>query len=276
MKTKADNPEIIKSEFNNAMTEIIPVQYGAKEIKEFMRKSVLIGFLFSLIAVILLLLSIFFFKKTDTLENRYLINANRTFEMTKIDEPLATAEQIPDTKMKVDFSDQLTTKFIAGLPKPVADDKAANKEFTDFGNLASSLSSVNGKEVDLNDLKFQPVTNLSVNNEKRISIAPATETEKIYDDFEVERPAQVDLAELQSKIVYPQIALDSKIEGRVVVSVTILGNGKPSSVKIVESSSKILEKAAMDAVMKTNFIPAIQNGKPVKSKLTIPIQFTIK
>lgn len=270
MKTTAE----FRENTNTEILKTVSIQYGAKEIKEFMRKSVLIGFLFSLLIILVILLSSLLMKKNNVLENNYLINANKTIEITKIDENTVQNIPLDLPKEKIEFSDVLTTKFIAGLPKPVADDKAISKEFTDFNNLNTSLSTTSGREIDLNNVEL----NINDNIQKKQLVQPIDNNvkEQVFESYEVERPVQVDLTELQSKVVYPEMAIQAKIEGRVLLEVTIDKSGKVFHVNIASSSSNILDKAAIDAVYKTNFLPALQNGIPVKSKLIIPIQFKIR
>jgi len=76
--------------------------------------------------------------------------------------------------------------------------------------------------------------------------------------------------------VYPEIAIKMGIQGRVTVEVTIDPQGKPIQTKVVKSPSEIFNNAAVEAVMKYTFKPAMQSTGPVTSKLYIPIDFRLK
>ncbi len=92
----------------------------------------------------------------------------------------------------------------------------------------------------------------------------------------VEKEADFDKDEIKKNIIYPDAAKKASIEGRVIVTVLVTKNGIPLEAKILRSDSQILEKAALDAVMKSHFTPSINGGQPVDSWITIPIDFRLK
>lgn len=73
--------------------------------------------------------------------------------------------------------------------------------------------------------------------------------------------------------VYPEIARKIGIQGRVTVEVTIDAQGKPIQARVVKSASDIFNDAAIEAVMKYSFKPAMMSTGPVISKIMIPIDF---
>ncbi len=80
----------------------------------------------------------------------------------------------------------------------------------------------------------------------------------------------------QVKPVYPEIARKAGIEGRVVLRVLIDKDGKPQKAQILKNpGTDIFDEAAIASVMQSSYSPAIQNGKPVKCWLTVPIKFTL-
>ncbi|NTV47026.1 MAG: energy transducer TonB, partial [Chlorobiales bacterium] len=65
-------------------------------------------------------------------------------------------------------------------------------------------------------------------------------------------------------------------EGQVTISVLIGTDGRPIKSKILKRKPEDLEifdQAAIDAVMESTYQPGIQNGRPVKVWLTVPIRF---
>ena len=73
--------------------------------------------------------------------------------------------------------------------------------------------------------------------------------------------------------VYPEIAKKMGLQGRVTVEVTIDAQGKPIQAKVVKSASDIFNEAAIEAVMKYSFKPAMMSTGPVTAKIMIPIEF---
>ena len=73
---------------------------------------------------------------------------------------------------------------------------------------------------------------------------------------------------------YPPQALRRGERGTVVVRADIGPDGVPTSVSIVDSSgSRLLDRAALDAVRHWRFHPAHANGVPTVGSVAIPIEF---
>jgi len=75
---------------------------------------------------------------------------------------------------------------------------------------------------------------------------------------------------------YPEVAIKMGIQGRVTIEVTVDAQGKAIQTKVVKSSSDIFNDAAVEAVMKYTFKPAMQSNNPVTAKIYIPIDFRLK
>jgi protein TonB len=76
---------------------------------------------------------------------------------------------------------------------------------------------------------------------------------------------------------YPYEARRRGIEGTVLLLVEILESGRPDRVTIKQSSGhSILDEAAKGAVGRWTFIPAQQEGKPVRSVAEVPIVFSLR
>ncbi|MEW6026055.1 MAG: TonB family protein [Planctomycetota bacterium] len=75
---------------------------------------------------------------------------------------------------------------------------------------------------------------------------------------------------------YPRLARQLGQEGLVLLSVEIDENGRAREVRVARSSGyKLLDDAAVKTVRGWIFIPATKNGKPVTSKVEIPIRFKL-
>ena len=75
---------------------------------------------------------------------------------------------------------------------------------------------------------------------------------------------------------YPSEARRRGWEGTVLLMVEVLENGRPDRVTIKESSGHtVLDEAASGAVRRWMFVPAHQNGIPVRSVAEVPIVFSL-
>jgi protein TonB len=76
--------------------------------------------------------------------------------------------------------------------------------------------------------------------------------------------------------VYPESARAAGHVGKVLVIAYIDENGNVTKTKVKNSSGfPELDQAAEDAVMKMKFEPATQDGKPIPSKVGVPINFDL-
>lgn len=91
----------------------------------------------------------------------------------------------------------------------------------------------------------------------------------------VEEDPKYDATELQRRIKYPEMARRNSIEGNVTVRALVDKNGRVVDTRIDDSDHKALEEAAIDAVKKTPFTPAIQNKMPVAVWIQIPVVFRL-
>jgi protein TonB len=75
---------------------------------------------------------------------------------------------------------------------------------------------------------------------------------------------------------YPSRCLRLGIEGRVKVHVLVGENGRAQEVTLGESSGDAsLDEAAMEAVRKWRFEPAMRNGMPVRAWVVAPVSFKL-
>ncbi|MFH0888869.1 MAG: energy transducer TonB [Planctomycetota bacterium] len=75
---------------------------------------------------------------------------------------------------------------------------------------------------------------------------------------------------------YPELARRLGQEGLVVLLVEVDGNGRVSDITLKQSSGyKLLDDAALLCVKSWLFNPATKNGKPVVSKIEIPIRYKL-
>ena len=76
---------------------------------------------------------------------------------------------------------------------------------------------------------------------------------------------------------YPPEARAGGREGKVRVKVLIAENGTPGEVQLAESSgSTSLDEAALTALRRWRFQPALRNGQPVLAWVTVPVVFSLR
>jgi protein TonB len=76
--------------------------------------------------------------------------------------------------------------------------------------------------------------------------------------------------------VYPLMARRLGKEGRVLLRLTIDDNGKLLNIEVIEGAGYGFTEAAIEAVKKSTFQPAVKDGKPVMSKALLPVKFSLR
>ena len=75
--------------------------------------------------------------------------------------------------------------------------------------------------------------------------------------------------------VYPPVARTQRIAGNVSIDAVVATDGSVSSVKVL-SGPAILHRAALEAVKQWHYEPAMLDGKPTASHLTVIVQFRMQ
>jgi periplasmic protein TonB len=79
-----------------------------------------------------------------------------------------------------------------------------------------------------------------------------------------------------AKPIYPQNALGGHLSGWVIVAFTIDPNGRTNDVHVTSSQPKhVFDRAAIDAVTRYRFTPAMKNGEAVPSTREQRIEFNL-
>ena len=82
----------------------------------------------------------------------------------------------------------------------------------------------------------------------------------------------------QVKADYTEEAMANRIEGKVVLDVVVLSDGKVGDVKVSESLDSIygLDKNAVAAMKQWEFKPGTKDGKPVAVRVNVEVTFTLR
>lgn len=81
---------------------------------------------------------------------------------------------------------------------------------------------------------------------------------------------------LTKNLKYPDIARNQRIQGKVVVQFIVNQDGTIADAKVVKSVSPQLDREAMRVIrMMPNWKPGLQNNKPCKTMVAVPIVFKL-
>jgi TonB family protein len=74
--------------------------------------------------------------------------------------------------------------------------------------------------------------------------------------------------------VYPQEAQDARVQGVVIIEITVDAEGSVAEAWVVRSIP-MLDQAALDAVRQWRYAPTLLNGVPTPVQLTVTVNFTL-
>ena len=81
---------------------------------------------------------------------------------------------------------------------------------------------------------------------------------------------------LSGNIKYPEEARDNNIQGRVIIQFIVEKDGSISNAKVVKSVHELLDSEALRCVSAMPaWTPGSHQGKPVRVRYTIPVNFTL-
>ncbi|HEC31371.1 MAG TPA: energy transducer TonB [Deltaproteobacteria bacterium] len=82
---------------------------------------------------------------------------------------------------------------------------------------------------------------------------------------------------LTKNLIYPEIAKKAGVEGRVIIWAKIDEKGNVIKTKVMKSLGNVgCDDAAIAAIKKTKWKPAMQRDKPVTVWVAIPVEFRLK
>jgi protein TonB len=84
------------------------------------------------------------------------------------------------------------------------------------------------------------------------------------------------LEALTANIRYPDVARLAGLEGRVIVQFIIDEKGRVSNPMVIRGQGGGLDEEALRVVREARFKPGKQRGKPVKVRMSIPINFRLR
>ncbi len=120
-----------------------------------------------------------------------------------------------------------------------------------------------------------PVTNIAMDDEKDDDTEP--EIFYVVEEMPVYPGGnKVLMKDIMSRIVYPEIAKENCIQGRVYVQFIVNSKGKVDKVKVSRGVDPSLDNEAIRVIKTlTGWTPGKQRGKAVNVSYTIPINFQL-
>lgn len=115
-----------------------------------------------------------------------------------------------------------------------------------------------------------------------VRLAPVTPIADTLQQLTQEQDAKADTEEKtlprvihEVAAIYPAEAMQARVEGTVVVEVTVEADGTVSATRVVESVP-MLDDAATEALRQWRFDPGRVRGKPVRVDISIQVRFRLK
>ncbi|HYG15812.1 MAG TPA: energy transducer TonB [Bacteroidia bacterium] len=81
---------------------------------------------------------------------------------------------------------------------------------------------------------------------------------------------------IKENIIYPEDAVNNSIAGKVKVQFIVEKDGTVSGTKVLEGVHKLLDDEAVRIVNLTTWTPGNCNGKPIRTKLILPVNFKLE
>jgi len=101
----------------------------------------------------------------------------------------------------------------------------------------------------------------------------ACQSARIYKVAQLQMPPKV-VSKVEPN--YTDEARTAKIEGPVVLSLTIDAQGEAHNIRVTKSLDRGLDQEAIAAIEKWHFAPGIKDGKPVRAAATIEVNFRLQ
>jgi len=74
---------------------------------------------------------------------------------------------------------------------------------------------------------------------------------------------------------YPETARVARVEGKVILEIVVNRAGEVEAVRVLKSHP-LFDRAAIDAVSRWKYDPALQSGRPVRVYMTVVVDFRLK
>jgi TonB family protein len=105
---------------------------------------------------------------------------------------------------------------------------------------------------------------------------PAAKTETGYVPAEPIKGYPELYSYFSNNLLYPKEAMKDSVQGVLTVSFIINKNGKPEKIEVANSLGTLLDQEAIRLIREMpEWKPAVLNGKPIPSRISLPITFQL-
>lgn len=199
---------------------------------------------------------------------KMIVTPQKEIEMVREEKQIVAREELPkiDEKPIVEKTDIKEPVIMPAEPPPIP--------------LSISIAT-NAKEADSPNkpppLSPEAVSSPKMNVRETVSLLKETIYPAVSQAQEVELGSGEGPNFLRRTLpVYPVMARRMGKEGRVILKLTIDEKGNLSDVEVIEKAGYGFTEAAIDAVRKSSFLPALKDGKPVASMAILPVRFSLR
>ncbi|MBP9925705.1 MAG: energy transducer TonB [Cyclobacteriaceae bacterium] len=125
-----------------------------------------------------------------------------------------------------------------------------------------------GKELDKDETLAPPVDELPIEVIEDILLFPEIKPVPVggFENFYIY---------ISKNLKYPRTAQRSHIEGKVFIEFVIDKSGSVTQLKIIKGIGSGCDEEAMRVLTQTRWEPGRQRGKPVKVRMTMPVNFVL-
>jgi outer membrane biosynthesis protein TonB len=257
-------------------------QYGAAEIKQAYFKNFRRGLEFAVVLHVVVLtgyLGISYFNDLNAADIKDKPKVIRKVDLSDISIPPSTN----DNDKTIPKPDQEIVKPVKDLgaliPQPVAKDKADEMTIKTQKQLDEINTQVSREGDSVKYVADIGNNNITVMDDHVIKNSRDTRHDNPdvnYNSFEVEVvPECVNLGAVKNSMVYPQVAVESGIQGIVSIRVLVGTDGHVIQTGKI-TGPEVFYDEVREKAMNLEFTSGLQNGKAVKVWMTVPFSFTLK
>jgi protein TonB len=254
-------------------------EYGAPELKKNYLKNFRRGLEIAVIIHIVIISSYLLVSYINKLNADD--NVKPIFNVHIVDVELDAPPPAEDNNMEIPKTDEIVkpVKDLGALePIPVSKEQAEEltiKTQNELNNITGQVSN-EGDSVRYFVTNNGNIENINRDIGNKIENINKPPEEIIYKSFEVEKaPECVNHGMVNSSMVFPPIAIEAGIEGRVTVKVLVGAEGQVIKIGSL-TGPEIFYDEVKDKAKNLEFTPGLQNGKPVKVWVTVPFSFKLK
>lgn len=273
--------------------------FGAYQLRQKSERRHTLAVIFTLIGLVVIVLGVIVWAKVSNYmeEQRLARLAEERERMSQIElaqdmEEVPEEEDEQEYKQEEEQKPEVQEEVLETVQQTqiaiVEPDKVINEvrtvDETKADNTIVGVSTVEGTSDDADRAKAFKEQVIQVPEEpKKIEVKeePKPKVDEIF--TAVEQQAQFPGGEgkmnqwLSKNIRYPEMAQQNGVQGRVIVKFVVEKDGKVSSPSIVKGVDKDLDREALRVVQAMpKWQPGKNNGQPVRSYFTLPINFKLQ